>query len=83
MKLLSVMLPFFKYDFLHLTPPMSAPEVLARSAGLTDPARGNFVAVDPETLRHIKYDNIFSLGDCSTLPTSKTAAAVGLFFTSY
>lgn len=35
-----------------------------------------FVDVDKETTRHVKYPNIFSLGDCSSLPTSKTAAAV-------
>jgi sulfide:quinone oxidoreductase len=26
-------------------------------------------------LRHNKYENIFSLGDCANLPTAKTAAA--------
>ena len=27
-------------------------------------------------LQHQVYENIFSLGDCSNLPTSKTAAAI-------
>ena len=36
-----------------------------------------FVDVDKETLQHVNYPNIFSLGDCSNLPVSKTLAAVG------
>lgn len=35
-----------------------------------------FVSVDKHTLQHTKYPNIFALGDCSNIPTSKTAAAV-------
>ncbi len=62
-----------KYDMLHITPPMSAPLVvsgspLANSAG--------FVDVDKGTLQHTRYPNVFSLGDSSSCPTSKTAAAV-------
>lgn len=60
----------FNYDLLHVTPPMSAPKVLAP---LGD-ANG-FVDVDKETLQHKKYANVFALGDCSNCPTSKTAAA--------
>jgi sulfide:quinone oxidoreductase len=32
--------------------------------------------VDKETLQHVRYENIFSLGDVCSAPTSKTAAAV-------
>jgi len=32
--------------------------------------------VDQGTLQHKKFGNIFSLGDSSSLPTSKTAAAI-------
>lgn len=62
-----------EYEMLHVTPPMSASKVLAPLA--TDQSNG-FVAVDPKTLQHVKYENVFSLGDCSSLPTSKTAAAI-------
>ncbi|OTF71925.1 sulfide:quinone oxidoreductase, mitochondrial-like protein [Euroglyphus maynei] len=62
-----------KYDMLHVTPPMSAPKFLKSLANETS---NGFVAVDPKTLQHIKYENIFALGDCSSLPTSKTAAAI-------
>lgn len=35
-----------------------------------------FVDVNKETLQHKKYSNVFGIGDCSNIPTSKTAAAV-------
>lgn len=62
-----------KYDMLHVTPPMGPPDFLAVSP-LAD-AHG-WVDVDKITLRHVRYPNVFSLGDCSSLPTSKTGAAV-------
>ncbi|WP_346843238.1 FAD/NAD(P)-binding oxidoreductase [Parabacteroides sp. PF5-6] len=66
------------YDFLHFTPPMSAPDFV-RQAGL-DSADGtvpeqSWVAVDKETLIHKNYPNIIALGDCAGIPTSKTSAA--------
>ncbi len=62
-----------KYDMLHLTPPMSAPKFIANS----DLANSDgWVEVDKHTLQHTRYPNVFSLGDCSSLPTSKTGAAV-------
>jgi sulfide:quinone oxidoreductase len=62
-----------KYDMIHVTPPMSAPDFiknskLANSEGWVD--------VDKYTLQHKVYPNVFSLGDASSLPTSKTAAAI-------
>lgn len=62
------------YGFIHVTPPMGPLEVLKKSS-IVD-ATG-FVDINKETLQHVKYDNIFSLGDCSNLPVSKTLAAVG------
>lgn len=61
------------FDMIHVTPPQSAPDFvknspLANAAGWVD--------VDKHTLRHTKYANIFSLGDASGLPTSKTGAAI-------
>lgn len=32
--------------------------------------------VDPSTLRHRRYENIFSLGDVCSAPNSKTGAAI-------
>ena len=30
----------------------------------------------PETLRHVRHPNVFAIGDASSLPTSKTGAAI-------
>ncbi|CAH8585003.1 unnamed protein product [Schistosoma intercalatum] len=65
-----------KYDFLHITPPMCCPEILTKTPKLTNPKASDYVDVNVKTLRHNHYDNIFALGDCAALPTSKTAAAV-------
>ncbi len=61
------------YDMLHVTPPMGPPAFLATSP-LAD--KEGWVDVDRETLRHTRFSNIFALGDCSNLPTSKTGAAI-------
>ncbi|GIN21265.1 FAD/NAD(P)-binding oxidoreductase [Siminovitchia fordii] len=62
-----------KYDMLHVTPPMRAPAFI-RTSTLAD--ESGWVDVHPYTLQHQKYEHIFSLGDCSNLPTSKTGAAI-------
>ncbi len=62
-----------KYDMLHVTPPMRAPAFI-RTSTLAD--ESGWVDVHPYTLQHQKYERIFSLGDCSNLPTSKTGAAI-------
>uniref|UniRef100_A0A7C2P2Q8 NAD(P)/FAD-dependent oxidoreductase n=1 Tax=Schlesneria paludicola TaxID=360056 RepID=A0A7C2P2Q8_9PLAN len=61
------------YDLLHVTPPMGPPALIA-SSPLAD-AHG-WVDVDKATLRHVRFPNVFALGDCSSLPTSKTGAAI-------
>lgn len=61
------------FGFLHVVPPMgTAPELAA--SPLVDGA--GYVTVNKFTLQHTKYPNIYSLGDCSNLPTSKTTAAI-------
>ena len=50
------------------------PVDVLKTSPLVDAA--GFVDVDKGTCQHVKYDNIFSLGDASSLPISKTAAAV-------
>uniref|UniRef100_A0A2P2HYF4 Sulfide:quinone oxidoreductase, mitochondrial n=1 Tax=Hirondellea gigas TaxID=1518452 RepID=A0A2P2HYF4_9CRUS len=61
------------YEMLHVTPPMSAPDVL-RSSSLVD-ANG-FLSVSKDTLQHTRYSNIFGIGDCTNTPNAKTAASV-------
>ncbi|WP_188068286.1 FAD/NAD(P)-binding oxidoreductase [Brevibacillus brevis] len=63
----------WKYDMLHVTPPMKAPDFIANSA-LAD--TGGWVDVDPFTLLHKRFPTIFGIGDCTNLPTSKTGAAI-------
>ena len=62
-----------KYDMLHVVPPQSAPDVIKQSPLALE---GNWVSVHKHTLQHTKYPNVFSLGDCSSLPTSRTGAAI-------
>ncbi|GAA27369.2 sulfide:quinone oxidoreductase [Clonorchis sinensis] len=65
-----------QYDLLHITPPMAVSQVLKDTPKLTKPSAANYVDVDPATLRHTHYPNVWAIGDCSSLPTSKTTAAV-------
>ena len=58
-----------------MTPPMGATDVMKNASKLVDAA--GFVSVTKETLQHTAYPNVFALGDCSSVPTSKTAAAAG------
>lgn len=61
------------YDMIHVTPPQSAPDFV-RNSRLANTA--GWVDVDKFTLQHVRYPNVFSLGDASSLPTSKTGAAI-------
>ncbi|KAF5297900.1 hypothetical protein FQA39_LY11885 [Lamprigera yunnana] len=63
-----------EFSMLHVTPPMSAPDVLSKCTELVN-ATG-FVNVNKDTLQHVKYPNVFAIGDCSGTPNSKTAASV-------
>ncbi|XP_069946797.1 sulfide:quinone oxidoreductase, mitochondrial isoform X2 [Cherax quadricarinatus] len=67
-------LTIYQYEMLHVTPPMSTPDVL-RNCGLLVDATG-FLNVNKETLQHTCFPNIFGIGDCTNVPTSKTAAAI-------
>jgi sulfide:quinone oxidoreductase len=62
-----------KFDMIHVTPPMSAPDFIKRSPLANE---AGWVDVDKFTTQHNKYPNIFSAGDASSLPNSKTGAAV-------
>ncbi|MGE6490234.1 FAD-dependent oxidoreductase [Exiguobacterium sp. NPDC077395] len=61
------------YDMIHVTPPMQAPAFI-RNSSLAD--SGGWVDVDKHTLQHKRFKNVFGLGDCTNLPTSKTGAAI-------
>ncbi len=61
------------YDMLHVVPPMSAPDFLKKGPLVN---QAGWVDVDKNTLQHVKYPNVFSLGDASSAPCSKTGAAI-------
>lgn len=63
-----------KYEMLHVTPPMG-PNLVIKDSLLAD--EGGWLDVNKENLQHKKYPNVFGIGDCTNLPTAKTAAAVG------
>lgn len=66
------------YDYLHVIPPQRAPEVI-RQSGLswTDKwTDQGWVEVDMKTLRHLRYPEVFALGDVAGVPKGKTAASV-------
>jgi sulfide:quinone oxidoreductase len=61
------------FDMIHVTPPQSAPDFIRQSPLANE---GGWVAADKYTLRHPVYEHVFSIGDASGLPTSKTGAAI-------
>jgi sulfide:quinone oxidoreductase len=61
------------YDMLHVVPPQSAPDFI-KASPLANEA--GWVDVDKHTTQHVRYPNVWSLGDCSSMPNSKTGAAI-------
>jgi len=61
-----------EFDFLHITPPMKAAEEIANSP--VGSAKG-WVPVKKETLQHVKYPNVFALGDIAAVPMGKTGGS--------
>lgn len=80
------------FDFIHVTPPQSAPDFIKNSPlsilemdansgtpcmpGQHTPSFMGWVDVDKFTLQHKRYPNIFSCGDVANTPNAKTGAAV-------
>lgn len=62
-----------QYDMIHVVPPMSAPDFIKNSPLA---ASNGWLNVDKYTLKHPCFDNVFGIGDCTNLPTSKTGAAI-------
>ena len=67
------------YDFLHVVPPMRAPDAVRQSdlALREGPmAAGGWLDVDKATLQHKRFPNVFGVGDINGTPRGKTAATV-------
>jgi sulfide:quinone oxidoreductase len=62
-----------RYDMIHVTPPMGPPDFV-RTGPLAN--ADGWVEVDKFSLQHVRYPEVFGLGDASNLPTSKTGAAI-------
>lgn len=61
-----------EFDMIHVVPPQKAPDFI-RISQLADAA--GWVDVDPATLRHKAFANVFALGDAANTTNAKTAAA--------
>jgi len=66
------------YDYIHIIPPQRAPEFV-RQSGLSWADKWTdqgWVECDMQTLRHLRYPEVFALGDVAGVPKGKTAASV-------
>lgn len=61
-----------KYDFIHITPPQKAPDLVGKSP--IGSSKG-WVPVVKETLQHVTYKNVFAIGDVAALPMGKTGGS--------
>lgn len=61
------------YDMLNIAPPQTAPEFIRNSELANDKG---WLDVHKGTLQHVRYPNIFGIGDAAGLPTAKTGAAI-------
>lgn len=61
------------FDLLHAVPPQGPLDVV-RDSPLANAA--GWIDVDQVSLRHVRYGNVWGLGDATSTPNSKTAAAV-------
>ena len=62
-----------EFEMMHVCPPQTGLDVI-KASPLSDDA--GWVDVDPATLQHKSYPNIFGVGDGCNTPNAKTAAAV-------
>jgi sulfide:quinone oxidoreductase len=64
------------YDVLNGVPPQSAPDWLKATDLPSAGDAGGFVEVDRQTLRHIRFPNVWSLGDAAGTTNSKSGGAL-------
>jgi len=67
----------YNFNLLHVVPPMSAHAYVAESGLAVESGdQKGWLAVDKQTLQHLRLRNIFGIGDVTGIPNSKTAAAI-------
>ncbi len=66
------------YDFIHVVPPMSAPDSVRNSdlVWQSGSFSGQWLDVDQYNLQHNRFNNVFGIGDVIGTPFGKTAASV-------
>ena len=66
------------YDYIHIIPPQRAPKFVVQSglAWADKWTDQGWVECNMQTLRHLRYPEIFALGDVAGVPKGKTAASV-------
>ncbi|MGF6330220.1 sulfide:quinone oxidoreductase [Pseudomonas sp. BS3782 TE3695] len=60
------------FDLLHVVPPQVSPDFI-RQSPLADAA--GWCEVNPHSLQHVRYPDVFALGDVCSTSNAKTAAA--------
>lgn len=65
-----------KFDLCHAVPPQSAPDFIKTSPLADEKNPYGYVEVDMHSLQHSRFPNVFSIGDASSAPASKTGAAI-------
>lgn len=64
------------YNFVHAVPPQSAPNWLKATKLAVPGDPKGWVDIDKNTLQHVRYPDVFALGDAGSSPNSKTGAAI-------
>lgn len=61
------------FDFLHLAPPHVAPKAVKESVLANDEG---WLDVHDHSLQHLKYPNVFGVGDVMGIPNAKSGSAI-------
>lgn len=64
------------YDVLHAAPPQAAPDWLAASPLSAPRSSGGWVEIDPETFRHVRHPDVWSLGDAADTAAYRSGGAL-------
>ena len=65
-----------RFDLVNVVPPQSAPDWIRESGLAAAGDADGFVDVDPETLRHTRFGNVWAIGDAAGTTNSKSGGAL-------